>query len=86
MRYDFTEQDIASGINRIELDDVLFIAEYIEGSGKNYRMTGSALIDGEKYDEFCLEFETENIPVDGISAAGILSEDWIWHDFVFDAW
>ncbi len=84
MKYTFTESEIAAELNKLEVEDVLFSAEYVEGEGKRYRATGSALIEGETYAEFCIEFETENVPKDCLTASGILSEEWVEYDFIFD--
>lgn len=83
MRFEFNEDEIKDELNRvyIEEDDVLLIGEFIEGEGKNYVLTGSAVIDGETYHDFETEFElTEEINPQ--SAGDIMKAEWDWCDYI----
>ncbi len=65
----------------IEDDDVTLTCEYIEGSGKNYILTGNALIDGEIYHDFKVEFELLELPEEETISC-IMDMDWDWYDFL----
>jgi hypothetical protein len=82
MRYDFTENDIKNESNKLyfEEDDVMLDGEFIEGDGKHFVLTGSAVIDGEKYHDFETEFEI----ADGQkhdTAYDIMNAEWLWYDY-----
>ena len=49
MKEYFSDEHRKNGLDIvvIEDDDVTLTCEYIEGNGKNYILTGKALIDGE---------------------------------------
>ena len=83
MRFDFTDEDIKNELNKvyIEDDDVLLTGEYIEGEGKKYVLTGSALIEGETYHGFETEFELED-EIENPTAASLMSADWKWYDYI----
>ncbi|MDR2898970.1 MAG: hypothetical protein LBU94_01500 [Clostridiales bacterium] len=90
MRYDFTPSDKDEGINTAELEDLFFTGEYVEdipslnGSGNNiYRSFGQAVVEGETYSEFMIEFTLENPPA-SLTARDIFEADWIEYDYVFN--
>lgn len=83
MKYVFTDEDIKNEINVIDIEDenVMVIGEYLEGEGKIYVLTGKAVIDGETYHEFQVEFELEEMPeTDKIE--DIMSGEWKFYDFL----
>ena len=83
MRFEFNEDEIKDELNRvyIEEDDVLLIGEFIEGEGKSYVLTGSAVIDGETYHDYATEFElTEEINPQSIG--GMIKAEWEWCDYI----
>ena len=83
MKYVFTDEDIKDEKNVIEIEDenVKIFGESLEGEGKVYVLTGVALIDGERYHDFQVEFELEDDPASE-SADDIMSADWKFYDFL----
>ena len=83
MRIEFTNDEIKDESNKIyiEDDDVLIEGEFIEGEGKNFVLTGKAVIEGERYHDFQVEFELENEP-ESMTCKDILKEDWKWYDYL----
>ncbi len=83
MRFEFNEDEIKEELNRvyIEEDDVLLIGEFIEGEGKDYVLTGSAVIDGETYHDFETEFELVE-EINPQSAGDIMKAEWDWCDYI----
>ena len=84
MRIYFTDEEKASGLNRAEFEDVVFLADFIEGEEKSYKMTGSAIVEGETYGDFVVGLETENPLSAPVSAADVMNADWEWYEFVFN--
>ena len=82
MKLIFTDSQKEAGLNKIEIEDVYFEAYFIEGEGKNWIMTGSAVVEEEKYNDFTIEFETVDIPA-GMELEQIMSLEWEWYDFLF---
>lgn len=83
MRIYFTEEQKQQELHKIEVEDILFLADKVEGEGKNYVLTGSAVVDGETYHDFQIEFETVEVPADETVEA-IMDMDWDWYDYKFD--
>jgi len=83
MKYVFTDEDIKDEKNVIEIEDenVKIFGEILEGEGKVYVLTGVALIDGERYHDFQVEFELEEHPASD-SPEDIMSADWKFYDFL----
>lgn len=82
MKEYFTDSQKKDGINQLEIDDVVFSGECIEGEGKNYKLTGFAIIDGEKYNDFIIEFELIE-PPKGATVEEIMYIEWDSYDFIF---
>ncbi|MEA4972325.1 hypothetical protein SDC9_87997 [bioreactor metagenome] len=86
MRYDFTEQDITEGANKIELEgeDVTLIGKYIENvenEENTYTITGDAVVEGELYHDFVTMFATEDT-IENPSARELADAVWDWFDYV----
>jgi len=83
MKVVFTENEIKEGLHKIYLEeqDVSLEGQWIEGEGKSYIIGGIAIIEGERYHEFQIEFELVEEPKE-MTATGILSIDWDWYDFI----
>lgn len=83
MKIDFTQFEIDKEINKfiIEDDDLLFIGEYIEGEGKIFVLTGSAVIEEETYHDFKIEVELKE-EVLNPTCEGIMSAEWEWYDYL----
>lgn len=83
MKEYFTEEQKNREINKIyiEEDDVLVIGEFVEGSGKTFILTGNAVIEGETYHEFEVEFELTEEPKEE-TAEEIMGIDWEWYDYL----
>jgi len=83
MRLAITEQERDKGENQMDFEDMTYTAEVLEGEGKHWVMTGTAVIDDEVYRDFQIEFETLDEPEE-LSAGALLRMEWDWYDFVFD--
>lgn len=83
MKEYFTQEHIDKELDKvlIEEEDVLLTCEYIEGEGKNYVLTGKALIDGEVYHDFKVEFELVEEPEDE-TINSIMCVEWDWYDYL----
>ena len=83
MKEYFTEEQKELEINKvmIEEDNVLIMGESIEGGGKSYVLTGSAVIDGETYHDFQVEFELIKEPEEE-TAEAIMMQEWDWYDYL----
>ncbi|MGL4790960.1 MAG: hypothetical protein ACRCW1_06065 [Anaerotignaceae bacterium] len=83
MKQLFSAAQKASELNKIyiEDDDVLIHGEYLEGEGKLYILTGSALIEGETYHDFKIEFELLEEPEEE-DLETIMNMEWDWYDYV----
>lgn len=83
MKECFTKEHEDKGLNMvfIEEDDVTLTCEYIEGEGKNYIITGTAIIDGEAYHDFKVEFELIEEPEEE-NIDCIMEIEWDWYDFL----
>ncbi|WP_312043547.1 hypothetical protein [Anaerotignum sp.] len=83
MKLHFTEEQKKQELNKfyLEEDDLLLEAEFLEGEGKNFLISGVATIEGERYHEFEIVFElAEDASEDPVS---IINADWVWYDFNF---
>ena len=67
----------------IEVEDVVLTGTYVEGEGKLYRIGGSAVVDGETYPAFVIEFELADAPQSGTLEA-IMEAEWDSYGFIFD--
>jgi len=83
MKAYFSEEQKQKELNKIELeeDEVIILGEFIEGSGKSYIIRGSAIIDGETYRDFEVEFELVNEPNEE-TIEDIMEVDWEWYDYL----
>lgn len=83
MKQEFLQIHKDAELNKIviEEDNLIFYADFIEGQGKNYIMTGKAVIEGETYNDFKLEFQLENEPLNE-SIEDIINSDWQWYDYI----
>lgn len=83
MKEIFTDEQIEEGLNEvvIEEDDLVLYAETIEGEGKNYVLTGKAVIEGETYHEFQMEFQLLEEP-ESYTVEEIMNSDWDWYDYL----
>ena len=88
MRLDFTEDDIALGYNKIELEgeDVILIGKFIEtveNEENTYTITGDAIVEGELYHDFVTIFGLVDEPEE-MTARAVLQSEWDWFDYVCD--
>ncbi len=83
MEFLFTEEQKKKGYHEIELEEeqVFLEGEKLEGENGHYILTGVATIDGERYHDFQIEFQTQNLP-HSETIEEILDCDWEWYDFV----
>ncbi|MBR5468379.1 MAG: hypothetical protein IKU80_04000 [Firmicutes bacterium] len=83
MKILFTEDDIKNEVNKIyiEDDDVLLEGEFITGEGLEYVITGSAIIEGEKYHDFQVQFVLLEEPAEE-TAKAIMEMEWDWYDYL----
>lgn len=84
MKLFFQEEDIKQGLNRVEIPDeeLVLEGEFIEGENKQYKITGVATIEGERYHQFEVVFSLLEEPAE-MTIAAIMSADWDWYDFTF---
>ena len=80
MRIDFTEEDKAEELNKIELEgeDVILIGEYIEtveNEENTYIISGDAVVEGELYHDFVTIFALFDEPEE-MSARAIARAEW----------
>ncbi|GHV40531.1 hypothetical protein FACS189490_05860 [Clostridia bacterium] len=80
----FSQSDKDEGINEIGLEDVTVYAEYAETTEDKqiFRLCGGAVVDGEKYSEFCVILRTERTLAE-FSAREVVNADWEWYDYEF---
>ena len=83
MKEYFSDEQKIRGINKIYLeeDDVTMTGEFIEGEGTIYIITGEAVIDGEDYTEFKIEFELTEEPSEE-KIEDIMSIEWECYDYL----
>ena len=83
MKKYFTQEQIECQLNKIyiEEDDLWLEGEFVEGEGKHYIITGTAIIDGERYHEFEIEFELTQLPKEE-TLSEIMNMDWDWYDYL----
>ncbi len=82
MKLFFTEEEIASNLNIVEIEDIKVFGEHIEILEDYYILFGKAEIDGEMYTNFIVEFSLISEPSENTTTE-ILSIDWNEYDFVF---
>ena len=83
MKHFFTETEKDSDMHKLEVDDVVFTGERLDGEGRIYRLTGAAIVDGETYDPFVIEFELAEDPAED-TAEAVMAAEWDTYDFIFD--
>ncbi|MBE6011520.1 MAG: hypothetical protein E7234_03075 [Lachnospiraceae bacterium] len=82
MILEFTEDDIKTGKNTVFLEDMVFKAITVEGSGSKFNLKGIAVIDGEVYNDFQMEvILTEEITPK--FPADVLEAEWEEYEFLF---
>ena len=82
MKYEFDQKEIDEKINIIELEDLEFECDFIEGEGLFFNAYGTAIVDGEKYSDFQVEIILEN-DVEPKSATDIINADWQEYEYIF---
>jgi len=82
MKHFFTESEKDKGIHILEVEDIIFTGERLEGAARTYRLYGSAVVDGETYPSFVIEFELEADPADDTMET-IMQAEWDCYDFIF---
>jgi len=83
MKLHFTEEQKEQELNKLYLeeDDLLLEAEFVEGEGRKFLISGVATIEGERYHEFEIICElAEDASEDPVS---VINADWVWYDFNF---
>ncbi len=83
MKEYFSLQQKERELNKVYLeeDDVLITGEFIEGEGKVFVICGSALIEGEVYKDFEVQFELMEEPEEE-TIEEIMNTEWQWYDFL----
>ena len=82
MKYIFTSDEISTKLNIIELEDLKFECDFIEGEGVFYNAYGKAFVEGEIYTDFQVEIVLES-PIDPKSAGDIVNGDWQEYEYIF---
>jgi len=83
MEHIFTEAEKADGIHMLEVEEVVFTGEKLVGGGTSYRIYGAAVVDGENYPHFAIEFDLETEPAE-VTAEAVMAAEWDSYDFLFD--
>lgn len=83
MKLEFTNEDILEKINVVEIEDIVVDATHVCIEDDVYTLFGKALIDGEIFPEFVVEFILENTP-DELTAKTIVEAQWEEYDFIFN--
>ncbi len=78
----FTEEEINNKENVVEIEDIVVYGDSIEVNDGYFVLNGKALIDGEMYSDFQVEFTLENSPEE-LSCLNIVNSDWEEYDFIF---
>lgn len=83
MKFSFTQEECNKGLNKIEIeeDELILLGEVVEGEDKQYVITGTAVIEGETYHDFQIEFELEQLPEE-FNLESIMQIDWKWYDYL----
>lgn len=82
MKIFFSEEDKSNEANKIHLEDILFIGDYIEGENLTYKMVGKAIIDEETYNNFIVEFTLKEEPKN-LSISNIMDVEWLYYNYIF---
>ncbi len=87
MKLTFTPQQISEGLNTFEIEEeeLTFTCEFIEPKGedgRNFILTGAALIEGETYHDFQIEIMLSASVENDIEQ--IINAGWDWFDYIFD--
>lgn len=69
--------------NEIELEDMLFIGDYVEGEGVIYKLVGKAIIDNETYNHIVVEITLKEEPKN-LCIKDILDTEWVFYDYIID--
>lgn len=83
MKIYFSEEDKIKELNKIQLEDMLFIGDYIEGQDVTYKIVGKAVIDNEIYHNFVVQATLKEEP-GNISIKNILGVEWTSYDYIFN--
>ena len=84
-KLNFTDQEVQENLHKIELDDIIFTCSYIEiddNNSKIFTLQGTALMEGETYNEFTIEVELEK-ELREISCEAIINSNWYEYDLIF---
>ncbi len=81
MKLYFSEEDKKEQLNKVETEDIIMIGEYIEILEDKYILSGAAEVEGEKYNEFTIEFQTVDKPSEN-TIKEIMSMEWDWYDYI----
>lgn len=80
MKLFFTEEHKNSEINQVELEDFILDANWVEGEGKEYLICGTAIIDGETFKDFLVEFTTLETPK-SYTVEDVMGVEWDFYDY-----
>jgi len=83
MNHFFTESEKDNDLHMLEIEDVVLTGERLDGEGRTYRISGSAVVDGETYPSFVIEFELEEDPAED-TAEAVMQAEWESYDFIFE--
>lgn len=82
MKLYFSENQKMNELNKIEFEDLMFVADYIEGDELDYTMVGVATIDNETYNDFVIAFTLTEKP-NTMCVEDILDTEWDFYDYTF---
>ena len=82
MKYIFTSDEMDNKLNIIEMEDLQFECDFIEGEGLFYNAFGQAIVDGEMYTNFQVEIVLEK-EIEIKTAADIINAEWQEYEYIF---
>ena len=82
MKYIFTSDETERKLNIIEMEDLEFQCDFIEGEGLCYNAYGVAVVDREVYNNFQVEIVLEK-EIEGKTAVDIINADWEDYEYIF---
>lgn len=80
MKLFFNEEQKENELNQVELEDFTLYANWVEGEGNEYLICGTAIIDGETFKDFLVDFTTLEKP-ENYTIEDIMDLEWDFYDY-----
>lgn len=82
MKLYFSDEQKENYINHIELEDLTFYVDYIEGEGVEFVAVGKAIVDDEVYNDFIVEFEIAD-QIEDATVEDLIMAEWENYNYKF---